>query len=76
MRDVEVLRNLVPIAEAPGHFPVAEKTLRNWRFQGLYPGLFVKLGGKVFVDLSELVRIVSVQKDEALSRVKRLGLAD
>ena len=49
---------------------VAEKTLRNWRYKGVYPQIFVKLGGKVFVDLEELAKIVAVQQKKA----KRLAL--
>lgn len=70
----DILENIIPIAEAPGKISIAEKTLRNWRSQGLYPQLFIKLGGKVFVDLSELAKIVTLQKEEAVEKMKRLGL--
>lgn len=72
----EVLENLVPIAEAPSKISIAEKTLRNWRASGIYPQLFIKLGGKVFVDLGEFVRIVKTQKEQATNEARRLGLED
>ena len=68
------LENLVPISDAPGKVHIAEKTLRNWRCQGLYPQIFVKLGGKVFVDISEIEKIIQGQKDAALDQSRRLGL--
>ena len=72
----EILKNLVPISEAPSKISIAEKTLRNWRAKGMYGRLFIKLGGKVFVDLSELARIVEMQKEKARTDVRRLGLED
>jgi hypothetical protein len=38
--------------------------------------MFVKLGGKVFVDLSEFTRIIDAQKASAAKEAKRLGLRD
>ncbi|QTA78523.1 putative DNA binding domain-containing protein [Desulfonema limicola] len=70
----DILENIIPISEAPEKISIAEKTLRNWRSQGIYPQLFIKLGGKVFVDLSELAKIVTLQKEEAVEKMKRLGL--
>ncbi|QTA78827.1 Uncharacterized protein dnl_10670 [Desulfonema limicola] len=70
----DILENIIPISEAPGKISIAEKTLRNWRSQGIYPQLFIKLGGKVFVDLGELAKIVTLQKEEAVEKMKRLGL--
>ena len=46
---LEVMQNIVPINETPKWIKIAEKTLRNWRAGGLYPQLFVRLGGKVFI---------------------------
>lgn len=66
--------NLIPIKEAPEKLPFAEKTLRNWRSQGVYPQMFVKLGGKVFIDLDELDKIIQAQKDKAIEQAKRLNL--
>ena len=65
-----MFENIIPITEVPTKIPIAEKTLRNWRYKGVYPQIFVKLGGKVFVDLEELAKIVAVQQKKA----KRLAL--
>jgi hypothetical protein len=59
---MDAFEQLVPIKEAPNHIPYAEKTLRNWRNQGNYPQLFVKFGGKVFVDLKEAEKMLEEQK--------------
>jgi len=69
-----MIKDLIPIARAPEKIPIAEKTLRNWRCQGIYPQIFVKLGGKVFVDLSEFEKIIQRQKEAALDQSRRLGL--
>ncbi len=73
---VKILENIIPIAKAPERISIAEKTLRNWRSQGLYPQIFVKLGGKVFIDLGEFAKIVIAQKEKAIAKAKRLGLSD
>jgi len=70
----DILKNLVPISEAPNRVSIAEKTLRNWRAKGMYPCLFIKLGGKVFVDLGEFEKIIEFQKKNALEQARRLGL--
>lgn len=57
-------KDLIPIKDAPKCLPFAEKTLRNWRSQGLYPKLFVKLGGKVFINLAEFEKLVERQKNQ------------
>ena len=72
----ETLKNLVPISEAPTKISIAEKTLRNWRAKGMYGRMFIKLGGKVFVDLSEFARIVEIQKEKAGKESRRLGFDD
>jgi len=68
------ISNLIPIKDAPNHIPFAEKTLRNWRSDGVYPQLFIKLGGKVFIDLDEYEKLVQVQKDKANDMRKRFNL--
>lgn len=73
---VDILKNIVPIGEVPKRIPIAEKTLRNWRSSGLYPELFIKLGGKVFVDLGEFTRIINAQKTKAEKEARRLGLRE
>ena len=72
----ELLENLVPISEVPNRISnkISEKTLRNWRVKGMYPQMYVKLGGKVFVDISEIYRIIQAQKDQAYEQSRRLGL--
>ena len=71
---MSILENLVPISDAPAKLQFAEKTLRNWRSQGLYPQIFVKLGGKVFIDISEIEKIIQGQKSAALEKSRKLGL--
>ena len=69
-----ILDNIIHISEAPQKIKIAEKTLRNWRSQGIYPQLFIKIGGKVFVDLDEFRNIIKVQKEKTIANAKRLGL--
>ena len=71
-----ILGNIVPISEAPNKIPFAEKTLRNWRFQGKYSQIFIKFGGKVFVNLDECKKILDLKKEKAIKQAKRLGLDD
>lgn len=70
---MKLLENLVPISKASKETFIAEKTLRNWRCQGRYPQLFVKIGGKVFIDLGEFKNIVQEQKKKAAQAVIRQG---
>jgi hypothetical protein len=65
-----MFENIIPIAQVPTKISIAEKTLRNWRYKGMYPQIFVKLGGKVFVDLDELAKIKTTQQEKA----KRIAL--
>jgi hypothetical protein len=65
-----MFENMIPLAQVPTKIPIAVKTLRNWRSKGMYPQIFVKLGGKVFVDLDELAKIKTVQQKKA----KRIAL--
>lgn len=71
-----ILENIIPIAKAPEKLSIAEKTLRNWRSQGLYPQIFVKIGGKVFIDLGEFANIIVSQKEKSNVKARRLGLID
>jgi len=66
--------NLIHIKKAPAHIPFAEKTLRNWRSEGRYLQMFVKIGGKVFVDLDEYEKIIQAQKEEANEKRNRFNL--
>ena len=69
-----ILDNLVPISEAPAHMNIAEKTLRNWRSQGIYSQIFVKIGGRVFINLAEYALIVQKEIDKAKTQAKRYDL--
>lgn len=72
-----IYHDLVLLKDAPRDLglPISVKTLRNWRSQRLYPGLFVKVGGSVFLRKSELERIIQEQLDEQMQEARRLGLA-
>ena len=74
MVENRIFENMVHIAKAPDYIPIAEKTLRNWRSQGKYPQIFVKLGGKVFVDIQEFEKILVRQKEDAIEKARRYGL--
>lgn len=72
-----IYQDLVLLKDAPRDLglPISVKTLRNWRSQRLYPGLFVKVGGSVFLRKSELERIIQEQLDEQMQEARRLELA-
>jgi hypothetical protein len=70
---MNLFENLCPISKAPKKTQFAEKTLRNWRCQGRFPNLFVKIGGKVFVDLLEFENIIRDQKKKAAELVRKQG---
>ena len=69
-----IMDNIIHISKAPQKIQIAEKTLRNWRSQGIYPQLFIKIGGKVFIDLDEFENIIKTQKEKTIADAKRLGL--
>ena len=69
-----IMDHIVHISEAPQKIKIAEKTLRNWRSQGVYPQLFIKIGGKLFIDLNEFEAIIQTQKDKANDMRKRFNL--
>ena len=70
----DVLEMLLPISEAADKIHIAEKTLRNWRTKGIYPQIFIKLGGKLFIDLEELSGIIIRQREKAIADAKRLEI--
>ena len=70
----DVLERLLPISEAADKIHIAEKTLRNWRTKGVYPQIFIKLGGKLFIDLEELSGIIIRQREKAIADAKRLDI--
>jgi hypothetical protein len=69
-------KNLVTIREAARIIPFSEKTLRNWRAEKKFSRIFVKLFGKVFIDLAEVDVMIKTDKERTVSEVKRLGLDD
>jgi hypothetical protein len=46
------------------NFPVRPSTLYKWHHIRKYPGLFVKLGGAVFVDLDVLGQILEAGRQK------------
>ena len=68
------MARLVKLTDAPKHFPipVTVKTLRNWRARGLYPELFVKIGGTIYVDLDVADRIVEAAKAKSIKDAEAL----
>lgn len=70
--------DLVLLKDAPKELglPISVKTLRNWRAERVYPTLFVRIGGSVFLRKSELERIIEAQVETQLQEAKRLGLGD
>ena len=68
------LGNLVPLAEAATMLQIEVKTLRNWRSKGFCPEWFIKLGGKLFIDLSEVKNKIMAEKEKAKKESRRLGL--
>ncbi len=70
--------DLVLLKDAPKELglPISVKTLRNWRSERLYPALFVRIGGSVFLRKSELERIIENQLEKQVTEAKRLGLGE
>jgi hypothetical protein len=52
-----MLRNLVRLSKAED-LPLTKSTLYKWRHLNKFPGLFVKLGGALFIDLNVLAEII------------------
>ncbi len=74
--NTDILDRLLPISKAADKIHIAEKTLRNWRTKGIYPQIFIKLGGKLFIDLEELSAIIIRQREKAIADAKRLDIYD
>jgi hypothetical protein len=51
--------NLVRLAQADG-LPLKKSTLYKWKHLGKCPGLFVKIGGALFIDLNILQEVVEL----------------
>ena len=45
-----------------GTVPFAPATLYKWNHLNKFPGLFVKIGGALFLDLEELAKIVEANR--------------
>ena len=61
-----MLGKLIPIADEEAlreaGIPFARSTLYKYRHYGRLPGVVVKLGGRLFLDLEELRKIVETDK--------------
>lgn len=66
----DTFKNMLPLRDASKVIKLSERTLRNWRSQGKYPEIFVKFGGKVFVDMSIVGKIIESEKAANLQRLK------
>jgi len=68
--------NLVSVPDAARLISnkISAKTIRNWRAKGLFPCLFVKIGGKLFVDMAELDKVIAREKERAQVEADRYGL--
>lgn len=42
----------------PGETPFTRKTLYKFKYLGRLPGVFIKVGGALFVDLDELDKVI------------------
>jgi len=65
-----MLGKLIPIADEEAlreaGIPFARSTLYKYRHYGRLPGVVVKLGGRLFVDLEELQKVL--EEDKAQQR--------
>jgi hypothetical protein len=52
-------------------FPFSSATLFKWRHLGRYPGLFVKFGGALFVDLTALEKLIEDNRLSAKPRPRK-----
>ena len=65
------MRNLLRVSKiSEQDFPISPSTLYKWRHTNKYPELFIKLGGFLFIDLSELDRLCQTNR---LSKKERGG---
>jgi len=53
---------LVRIKELPPEIPVKISTLYAWHHYNKYPGLFVKVGGFLCVDMEKIQDIMTIKK--------------
>lgn len=52
------MENLVRLSKIGDDFAVRRSTLYKWKHMRKYPGLFVKVGGAVFIDMRVFEKIV------------------
>lgn len=56
---MEVDMNLIPVSTAtPGQLPFTKKTCYKFSSEGKHPGLFIKVGGKLFFDMEKWEELV------------------
>lgn len=68
-----ILDNLIPINDEAlerAKIPVKARTLYGWRSAGKKPEIFVKIGGKLFVNRKEFIEMVE-KAMEAQKRKRR-----
>jgi len=67
-------KEIVPIQKDALHSAgiyLSPHTLYRWRSAGKYPRLFTKIGGRVFIVLSEWNRLVERNKGKRVRRRKK-----
>ena len=65
--------DLVEISKAkPGELPVSRATAYKWRTEQRYPALLVKVGGKLFFDRQEWLKMASECRDRQVRQAERL----
>ena len=51
--------NLKRLIHLPDDFPVSLRTLYNWHSTNKFPGLFVKIGGNLCIDMDQYEEIAT-----------------
>ena len=76
MRDIERRPyKMIPLAEKEeieNFTKMSIHTLRNWKAQKKHLELFISIGGKVFLDSREWIRLVRKAKRESVKEAKRM----
>ena len=71
-------RNIVWIGEAPLKIKevygikITLSTLRDWRRKGKYPRIFIKIGGRIFVDIDQFNEYISNSQQENEEKIKKI----
>ena len=66
----DTFENMVTLKDASKMIKLSERTLRNWRSQGKYPEIFVKFGGRVYVDMTMVKAMIEKDRTANLKRLK------